>query len=287
MPHPWRSSRQGWIKPSASWFSCACPSSLQGSWNRWPLKFPSNSKDSVIQEFRGILGERKSIYAAFCVGFWSFLLKRKKKIAAKQGVCACRGWWGWAQQGPCVTWPCWSSWPSGTPPLPALGQGSPIGMGIPTPAVCPWWGQAPSQCSQQCCCCIFSFPFWFLFFPSNFGHVLDSFYLLSHQSSPRMGAAPHIPIPWAGWGDQHLKIKPVNEMWAFWGFLLLFFPSFPTVCSMYERVGWPCDVLVLRRTGCCNQITVQLLMLSVSEAAARALVFWRWIFLVVNHNLCP
>ena len=71
-----------------------CPCSLQGSWTRWPLKFPSNSKDSVIQDFRGILEERKSVYAAFCVGFWSFLLKRKKKIAAKQGVCACRGWWG-------------------------------------------------------------------------------------------------------------------------------------------------------------------------------------------------
>ena len=25
-----------------------CPCSLQGSWSRWPLKVPSNSKDSVI-----------------------------------------------------------------------------------------------------------------------------------------------------------------------------------------------------------------------------------------------
>ena len=34
------------------WLSCGCPCSLQGSWTRWPLKVPSNSKHSVILFFK-------------------------------------------------------------------------------------------------------------------------------------------------------------------------------------------------------------------------------------------
>ena len=44
----WRLLRQGWIRPWATWSSCGCPCSLQGSWNRWPLKNLSNSKGSMI-----------------------------------------------------------------------------------------------------------------------------------------------------------------------------------------------------------------------------------------------
>ena len=40
-----------WIRPWATCFSCAYPCSLEGSWTRWPLKVPSNSKDSVILWF--------------------------------------------------------------------------------------------------------------------------------------------------------------------------------------------------------------------------------------------
>ena len=32
----------------ATWCSCRCPWSLQGSWTRWPLRVPSNSNDSMI-----------------------------------------------------------------------------------------------------------------------------------------------------------------------------------------------------------------------------------------------
>ena len=47
MPHSWRFSRQGWIRPWATCSSCACPHSLQGSWTRWPLKISSDSEDSM------------------------------------------------------------------------------------------------------------------------------------------------------------------------------------------------------------------------------------------------
>ena len=36
---------------SATWWSCRCPCSLQGSWIRWPLKVRSNSSDSMILWF--------------------------------------------------------------------------------------------------------------------------------------------------------------------------------------------------------------------------------------------
>jgi len=48
VPHPWRHSRPGWTELWATWSSCRCPCSLQGSWTRWPLKVPSNSNDSMI-----------------------------------------------------------------------------------------------------------------------------------------------------------------------------------------------------------------------------------------------
>jgi len=43
-----KGERNCWIKPWATWYSCACPCLLQGSWTRWPLKVPSNSKGSMI-----------------------------------------------------------------------------------------------------------------------------------------------------------------------------------------------------------------------------------------------
>ena len=46
--HVWRHSRSGWTELWATWSSSRCPCSLQGSWTRWPLKFPSNSNDSII-----------------------------------------------------------------------------------------------------------------------------------------------------------------------------------------------------------------------------------------------
>ena len=42
------------IRPWATWSSCACPCSLQGSWTKWLLKIPSNSKDSMILEDRRV-----------------------------------------------------------------------------------------------------------------------------------------------------------------------------------------------------------------------------------------
>jgi len=48
--HPWL-LRPGWIRLWASWPSCGWPCLLQRSWTWWPLKVPSNSKDSVILWF--------------------------------------------------------------------------------------------------------------------------------------------------------------------------------------------------------------------------------------------
>ena len=47
-PHPWGHSRPGLMGLWATWSSCGCPCSLQGSWTRWPLRAPSNSMDSLI-----------------------------------------------------------------------------------------------------------------------------------------------------------------------------------------------------------------------------------------------
>ena len=51
MPHSWRCSRSDWTRLWVTWSSCRCPRSLQGSRSRWPLKIPSNSKDSMILRF--------------------------------------------------------------------------------------------------------------------------------------------------------------------------------------------------------------------------------------------
>jgi len=51
MTCPWRLSRQGWIRSLATWSSFGYPCSLQESWTRWPLKVPSNSKNSAILHF--------------------------------------------------------------------------------------------------------------------------------------------------------------------------------------------------------------------------------------------
>lgn len=62
------------------------------------------------------------------------------------------------------------------------------------------------------------FPSDFFFYPSNFGHVFDSFYLLSHHSSSCTGATPAIPIPRAGLSNHRLKINPVKEVLGFFFF---------------------------------------------------------------------
>jgi len=46
--HPWRLSRQGWTRLWATWWSCGCPCSLQGSCRGWPIKVPAISKHSMI-----------------------------------------------------------------------------------------------------------------------------------------------------------------------------------------------------------------------------------------------
>ena len=48
MPCPRRLWRWGWIRPGATWSSCACPCSLQGSWTRWPVKVSFKYKCSMI-----------------------------------------------------------------------------------------------------------------------------------------------------------------------------------------------------------------------------------------------
>jgi len=61
MPHLWRhSTRPGWSRCWATWWSCGCPCSLQGSWTRWPLKIPSNSKDSMSVWFYEITNENST-----------------------------------------------------------------------------------------------------------------------------------------------------------------------------------------------------------------------------------
>ena len=35
----------------STWWSCRCPCSLQGSWTRWSLRVPSNSKESMILQY--------------------------------------------------------------------------------------------------------------------------------------------------------------------------------------------------------------------------------------------
>jgi len=46
--HPWKCSRPGWMGLWATWSSWICPCSLQGGWNRWPLKILSNPNHSMI-----------------------------------------------------------------------------------------------------------------------------------------------------------------------------------------------------------------------------------------------
>ena len=50
-PCHWRHSRRDWTRLWAAWSICGCPCSLQGSWTRWHLKVPSNSKRSMILWF--------------------------------------------------------------------------------------------------------------------------------------------------------------------------------------------------------------------------------------------
>jgi len=47
---PWKHSSSGWTRLWATWQSCRCPCSLQGSWASWPFRVPSISNDSVIQQ---------------------------------------------------------------------------------------------------------------------------------------------------------------------------------------------------------------------------------------------
>ena len=61
MLRPWRVSRRVWIKPWATWFSCACPWSLKGNWTIWPLKVPSSSKYSVILWFYEVVKQIKVV----------------------------------------------------------------------------------------------------------------------------------------------------------------------------------------------------------------------------------
>lgn len=151
---------------------------------------------------------------------------------------------------------------------------------------------------------VYSFSSWFYFYHFHFGRVFDSFYLLSHHLSSCTGAAPDVPNPRAGLSNHHLKINPVREV-GFFPLFIFFMPptAFPTVCSLCytRRVFYRCDAFTLLRmalpfitsrhrvsrggTVCCNQITVQLLEITVSDSAPSTLLLLRWIFLVVNHNL--
>lgn len=45
---PQRHPRPGWTTPWATWSSCWCPCSLQGSCTRWPSRVLFNSNDSAI-----------------------------------------------------------------------------------------------------------------------------------------------------------------------------------------------------------------------------------------------
>ena len=46
----------GWAL--STWWSCRCPCALQGSWNRWPLRVPSNSDDSIMQLFHVVVSSQ-------------------------------------------------------------------------------------------------------------------------------------------------------------------------------------------------------------------------------------
>jgi len=47
----WGYSRSGWAGLWATFSSCRCLCSLQGSWTRWSLRVPSNSNNSMILWF--------------------------------------------------------------------------------------------------------------------------------------------------------------------------------------------------------------------------------------------
>lgn len=68
---PKRLSRPGWTRLWATWSSCGCLCPLQGSWIRWRLKFPSNSKESMILIMLYMLGKTVSSYR---IGNWFYSL---------------------------------------------------------------------------------------------------------------------------------------------------------------------------------------------------------------------
>ena len=87
-----------WIKPWATWFSCACLCWLQENWTRWPLKVPSNSKDSMIlwigwwssslHAFKCFLPIFKCLFAPLCFPAQTFQIGRDRLIATAILCCA-------------------------------------------------------------------------------------------------------------------------------------------------------------------------------------------------------
>ena len=53
--HPWRLARRGWIRSSATWWSCGVPTHCR--WTRWPSEVPSDSEDSTTVWFCVLLWE--------------------------------------------------------------------------------------------------------------------------------------------------------------------------------------------------------------------------------------
>lgn len=189
-------------------------------------------------------------------------------------------------------------------PLVAPGGGTPLWVlrGDRVPSLFCWASSAASnQCTSNAAWGIYSFSFWFFFFffnPSNFGHVFDSFYLLSHHSSFCTGDTPVIPISRAGLSNHHLKINPVKEVFPsfffffffiFWYHQLLFLcvPAFLHKmailymwCLHVAKDGFMIYHVLQQCTATVSwkQITMRLLKITLSDSASSYLVFLRWIF---------
>ena len=66
----WRYSGSDWMELWAPWSSCRCPSSLQGSWTRWPVRVPSKSDDYWIP-WHALYNLRQKIILYLCVHTWN------------------------------------------------------------------------------------------------------------------------------------------------------------------------------------------------------------------------
>jgi len=169
-------------------------------------------------------------------------LWRRSRKPAVMGSPRVSGWGGRGAR--CGSW-----WGEGAPIGSPFGEGTPRrcsgGDGVPplaSPSIfCS--DRRPTRVQSKTAWGINRFPFSIFFFlnPSNFGHVFDSFYLLSHHSSSCTGAAPVIPISPARLSNHRLKINPVKEV---------FVPLLSFFLFLYHQLLFLLCVCFRTRDGC-------------------------------------